>query len=78
MIDRVTFTGGLSKLALQLNKPAEKQLLLAYFEAMEDETDPAEWLDFVRVAAKRWGSSCASRTNGSAACGSSCQTTLRG
>lgn len=56
MIDRVTFTGGLSKLALQLNKPAEKQLLDAYFEAMSDETDPAEWLDFVRVAAKRWGS----------------------
>lgn len=55
MIERLAFTGNLAKLALQLNRPAEKQLLDAYHEAMMDETEPEEWREFCRLGPKRFG-----------------------
>lgn len=55
MIDLVTFTGGLSVMALQLNQPATAELLKAYHMGLEDETTPEEWRAFIRVAPKRYG-----------------------
>jgi len=55
MIDRATFVGGLGVMALQLNKPAERELLDAYHLALADETSPEEWGAFFPVAVKRFG-----------------------
>lgn len=55
MIDRATFTAGMSVIALQLNLPAVKQTLDAYHLALADETDPAEWRRFFTGAVKRFG-----------------------
>lgn len=40
---------------MQLNKPAERQLLDAYHEALSEHIDdPAKWPEFCRVAAVRF------------------------
>jgi hypothetical protein len=55
VIDRLTFTGGLAIMALQLNKPAEQALLDAYHLGLASETDSQEWGAFFPVAVKRFG-----------------------
>jgi hypothetical protein len=46
---------GLSIIAIQLNHPAGKTLIDAYYLALANETTPEEWQAFVSVAVKRYG-----------------------
>lgn len=55
MIEQGPFGAGLGVIALQLNKPINEPVIMAYHVAFEGRTDPDEWVRFCEGAALRFG-----------------------
>lgn len=55
MIDVTTFGAGLGLIALKLARAVEPSTIRAYHDDLRDRTDPAEWTEFCKVAALRFG-----------------------
>jgi hypothetical protein len=52
VIDLKTFSEGLLRLAVSLQKELDKYMVTVYYDAICDETKPEEWLAFTKYAVK--------------------------